>query len=258
LNVLGIWRAGKSYTTGLRNMALQFGDALLLHGPRDRMRLLGQNPDFIILSKDAQEPPKREKIPVAALSMLIFLLPAVFGWLPVHIAALAGAATMVLTGCLRMDEAYLSIDWKSVVLISGMLPLATALQETGAAGYLAERFVAVAGSWGPRAHLAGIFALTSLGTCVIPSTALVLLLSPIILKAAAEAGLSPHAAMIAMAMAAAGGFNSPIAHPSNIMIMGPGGYRFADFFKVGIPLAVLVLGVTLIVVPLLWPLTVTP
>ncbi|MDA1275965.1 MAG: SLC13 family permease, partial [Verrucomicrobia bacterium] len=171
-----------------------------------------------------------------------------------YIAALCGALLMVLTGCLRMDEAYASIEWKSLILISGMLPLATAMQETGAAAFLAQHSVAIFGGLGPLANIAGIFILTSLGTCVIPSAALVVLLAPIVLSSAVAAGLSPHAAMMAMALAAAGSFNSPISHPSNIMIMGPGGYRFVDFFKVGIPMTLVVLLVTLLLLPWLWPL----
>ena len=255
LNVLGIWREGKSYTSKLRSMALRFGDALLLYGPREKLNLLGQNPDFIVLTESAQEPARTEKMPAAVVAMLIFLVPVILGLLPVYIAAFAGAAFMVLTGCLRMEEAYSSIDWKSVVLISGMLPLATALQETGAATYLAAHFTTPPGSWGPLPHIAGIFIITSIGTCVIPSSALVVLLAPIVLNAAVAANLSPHAAMMAMAMAAAGSFNSPIAHPSNTMIMGPGGYRFVDFLKAGVPLTFVVLVVTLIVLSLFWPLT---
>jgi di/tricarboxylate transporter len=106
--------------------------------------------------------------------------------------------------------------------------MGTAMLESGTAALLAQRFVGFIGPFGPHAIIAGIFVLTSLATCVIPSTALVVLLAPIAMKTAADMGISPHAVMMTVAMAAAGSFNSPISHPANIMIMGPGGYRFVD------------------------------
>jgi di/tricarboxylate transporter len=106
--------------------------------------------------------------------------------------------------------------------------------------------------------LAGVFVLTALGTCVVPGAALVLLLSPIVLQSAAESGLSPHALMIAMALPASASFLSPISHPSNLLIMGPGGYRFTDFLKVGLPMTVLLFAVVMLVLPWLWPLKMTP
>ena len=214
-----------------------------------------EDPDFVVLTEAAQEPPRLEKAPLAAVCMLVFLVPAIAGWLPIDIAALAGAVLMVLSGCLHLTEAYDAVDWKSLILIAGMLPLGVAMQESGGAGYLAEHFVHVLGPLGPRALLAGIFVLTSLATCVMPGSALVVLMAPIALKAAASAGMSPYAIMMAVALAAAGTFNSPVSHPANVMIMGPGGYRYADYVKLGIPLTLVVLVVVILVLPLFWPLT---
>ena len=207
-----------------------------------------------MLTAAAQEPPRTEKAPLALAALLAFLVPVAFGWLPIHLGALLGAALMVLLGCLRMEEVYPSIEWRAAVIIAGLLPLGTALHDTGAAQLAATGLVHGVATYGPLALLVGVFALTALGTCVIPGPALVVLLSPIILRTATETGVSPHALMMAMALPASASLLSPISHPSNLLIMGPGGYRFVDFLKIGIPLTLLLLAVVVVVLPLFWPL----
>jgi len=254
LNVLGLWRQGKAYTTNLRDIALELGDVLLLHGPKEKLRLLATDPDFIMLTQTIQQAPLIRKAPWAVFAMLMFLVPAMMDWLPVYLAALLGAVTMVMTRCLSMEEACKMVDLKSVLLIAGMLPLGTALSDSGAARWFAEGLVTLTQPFGGTAILAAMFLITSVGTTIMPAAAFVVLMAPIALHTAANLGLSPHAVMMTMAMAAAGSFNSPIAHPANIMIMGPGGYRFSDYVKVGLPLTAVILIVTLIVLPWFWPL----
>ncbi len=256
LTVMGVWQAGQAVTTKLRDAKLHFGDALLLYGPREKLKLLAGEPDFIVLTQEVQEPPNYAKAPLAVFSVLVFLCMAASGWTPVYVAALTASALMVLFGCLRLDDAYNAVEWKAMILIGGMLPLATALDQTGAATLLAGKLINLIHDANPRVILASLFAVTSLAACVMPSAALVVLLAPIALKTAAECGVSPHAAMMAVAIAAASSFNSPVSHPSNVLIMGPGGYRFVDFIKVGLPLTLLVLAIVLLVLPWLWPLAV--
>jgi di/tricarboxylate transporter len=253
LNVLAIWRQGRPYRTDLRDMAVRFGDALLLYGPRDKLRMLGHEPDFLVLTEEAQEPPRLRRAPVAALVMGAVLLPVILGWLPISISAVVGASLMVLTGCLTMDEAYRSIEWKAVFLIAGMLPLGIAMQQTGAARFLADGVVATVGGRGPRAVMAGLFVLTTLATQVMPNPAVAVLLAPIALSTANDLGLSPYALMMTIALAASASFLSPVSHPANVLIMGPGGYRFTDYIKVGLPLTLVVLVITLLVLPVFWP-----
>ncbi|MYJ18276.1 MAG: SLC13 family permease, partial [Gemmatimonadetes bacterium] len=128
LMVLAIWREGRSHRTGLRDMPLRSGDALLVHGPRENLRVLASDPNFLVLTEGVQTPPRRRKAPVAALILAVTLGPVLLGWLPISIAAVGGAALMVLLGCLTMEEAYRSIEWQAVFLIAGMLPLGVALQ----------------------------------------------------------------------------------------------------------------------------------
>lgn len=253
LTVLAIWREGRVYRSNLRDLPLRFGDALLLYGRRDKLKLLGREPDFIVLREEAQNPPLLQKAPLAAIIMGLVLLPVIFDWLPIAIAAVVGATLMVIAGCLTMDEAYRTIEWKAVFLIAGMLPLGIAMEQSGAARFVATGMVAVLGGLGPWVIMAGLFVLTSLATQVMPNPAVTVLMAPIAINTAADLSLSPYAFMMVVAVAASASFLSPVAHPANVLIMGPGGYRFADYLKVGIPLTLVVLVVTLLVLPLFWP-----
>ncbi len=255
LNVLAIWRQGHAYYSNLRDMALRFGDALLLYGPRDKIKVLGSEPDFLVLTEEAQEPLRLNKAPLAALLMAAVLLPVILNWLPISISAVVGATLMVLTGCLTMEEAYRFIEWKAVFLIAGMLPLGIAMQQTGAARFLADGVVASVGGLGPMAVMTGLFILTTLATQVMPNPAVAVLLAPIALSTAHDLGMSPYALMMTVALAASASFLSPVSHPANVLIMGPGGYRFKDYIRVGFPLTLVVLVVTLLVLPIFWPPT---
>lgn len=255
LSVMSIWREGKVYRSNLRDMALRFGDALLLFGPRDKLRMLGREPDFIVLTGTAQEELRLEKMKFSIFIMVGVLLPVIIGWVPIYIAAVIGAALMVVFGCITMDEAYRQIEWKAVFLIAGLLPLGAALDQTGAARLIAEGVVTFVGPYGPRAVMLGLVALTFLATCFVPTAALVVLMAPIVLSTSANMGMVPNALLMAIAMAASASFMTPISHPANILVMGPGGYRFMDYFKVGGLLTIVVLIVIMFILPLFWPLT---
>ncbi len=253
LTVLAIWRGGRSWRTGLGTMPLRLGDALLLYGPRERMRILGREPDFVVLTQSAQEPVILKKAPLAAAIMALVLVPVIAGLTPIYIAAVVGAALMVLTRCMTMDDAYRQIEWKAIFLIAGMLPLGTALSQTGAAQLLAHKVVAIGQPFGPYGVMLGLLAITFLATSIVPTAALVVLMAPIILKTAADMQISPHTLMMALAMSASSSFTSPVAHPANLMVMGPGGYRFRDYVRTGVPLTLVVLIVIMLLTPLLHP-----
>jgi di/tricarboxylate transporter len=253
LSVIAIWREGRAFRSNLRDFTLRFGDALLLHGPREKLQVLGSEPDFIVLTEAAQEAPRLSKAPVAVLIMLAVLLVVILGRVNIAIAAIAGVILMVLTRCLTMEEAYRSIQWKAVFLIAGMLPLGIAMESTGAASFLAEGMVSLIGGLGPLAVLAGLFILAALASQVMPNPAVAVLLAPIALNTAKDLGISPYPLMMAVAVSASAAFLSPVGHSANVLIMGPGGYRFSDFTKVGLPLTLVVLLVALLVIPIVWP-----
>ncbi len=254
IELAGIWREGETVGAELADERLQVGDALLLLGPRDRLQLLSSDSDFLILTPLGQKPPDTRRAPLAALIMLTVVVSVMMGKAPISVAAVIGASIMVLTGCLNMEQAYRSIDWRAIFLIAGMLPLGTAMAETGAATYLADQVMALLGDAGPWPVIMGLYVLTAMATMIIPTAALVVLMAPIVFSAMSDMGLQPQTAMMAIAMAASASFTSPISHPANILVMGPGGYRFIDYLKVGVPLTIVVFITVMVLLPILWPL----
>jgi len=254
LQVLAIWRGGRAYRSNLRDMRLEFGDAFLVMGERDRLALFQEESDFLVLTPTVKNVFRTERAPLATVIMAAVLVPVLFGWLPIAVSAVCGVAFMVLAGCLKMDEAYRAIEWRAVFLIAGMIPLGTAMQDTGAASLVAEAVVDFLGPLGPWPVIIGLYVITAAATTIIPTAALVLLMAPITIQTCTELGVSPLTGMMAIAMAASASFTSPISHPANILVMGPGGYRFVDYLKLGIPLALVVFLAVFAVLPIFWPL----
>ena len=256
LTVLAVWRKGAAIRTGLRDLQLQQGDAMLLFGEWKKLAVLGREPDLVVLTEKMQEAAREEKAKTALAIMAAVLLPVIFGWVQIYIAVVIGAAFMVLTKCLTMEEAYRYIEWKAVFLIAGMLPLGVALDKTGAASMVAESVIAVLGPFGPYGILFGLLSITFLATSIIPTAALVVLMVPIALQTSAGLGISPYPLMMGIAMAASSSFTSPISHPANVLVMGPGGYKFMDYVKVGVPLTLVILALLMVIIPIFWPLAV--
>jgi len=254
IELAGIWREGEMVGTDIADERLQIGDALLLLGPRERLQLLSTDSDFLILTPLGQKPPDTRRAPLAAFIMLAVVVSVMMGKAPISVAAVVGGSIMVLTGCLNMEQAYRAIDWRAIFLIAGMLPLGTAMADSGAATYLAGQVMALLGDAGPWPVIMGLYVLTAMATMIIPTAALVVLMAPIVLSAMGDMGLRPETAMMAVAMAASASFTSPISHPANILVMGPGGYRFIDYLKVGVPLTIVVFIAVMVLLPILWPL----
>jgi di/tricarboxylate transporter len=253
LTILAIWREGRAYRSHLRDMKLRLGDALLLFGPRRRLRQFGAEPEFLVLSEEAQPAPRSKKAPLAITIMLLVLLPVILNWIPISISAIAGVTLMILTGCLRMDEAYQLIEWKAVFLIAGLLPLGIALEQTGAAQLISNNLLSLVGNTGPIIITSALILLSTLSSQIMPNPAVAVLLAPIALSAASNLGISPYPLMMAVAVSSSAVFLSPVGHPANLLVMGPGGYRFSDYFKVGLPLTVIVWLVVVFALPLFWP-----
>jgi di/tricarboxylate transporter len=254
LTVLAILREGRPQRTGLADLPLRFGDTLLVQGPRHGLRVLQREADYVVLGDVGDAATLRsKKAPVAIGILAVMLVPVVAGWLPITAAALLAGVLMVLTGCLSMDEAYQSIEWQAVFLVAGTLPLGIAMANTGTADFLAELMVSAVGGFGPLALLAGFYIMTNLLTQFMSNAASTVLIAPIAIDAAQQIGSEPHALLMAVAVGASAGFLTPVAHQSNVLVMGPGGYRFSDYFKAGIPLDIMTLIIVLVVVPLVWP-----
>ena len=254
VSILAIWRNGEIHRSGLRQMELLPGDAFLLYGDRNRLALLVEHPDFLVVTEGTEEVVRSRKAPVSAVIMAGVLTSVVSGLLPIFVAAPIGAVLMVLTGCLNMEEAYRCIELKAVVLIAGMLSLGLAMQESGTAALVAHAVLGSLADFGPLAVVAGLFLITALSAQMMPTAAVAVLMSPIALSTAAGEGLSPQALMMTVAIGSSCAFMSPVGHPVNLLVMGFGGYRFVDFMKAGFPLFLLVMAVVLTVLPLVWPL----
>lgn len=253
VSVLAIWRGHRAYRTGLGDLPLNFGDALLCYGPLERFEMIARDRDFVVLKTSVQERPRLEKAPLAAAIMVGVVGSVILFGLPISIAAIAGCVLMVVTGCLKMEEAYQAIDWRAVFLIAAMLPLGVAMQQTGAAAYLADLVIGAVGAHGPTALLAGLMILVMVATPLMPSAVVVVLVSPIALNAAASLGVSPYPLMMGVAYALAASVLSPVGHAVNVLVMSPGGYRFSDYFKQGLPIALIVLAISIPLLPLLFP-----
>jgi di/tricarboxylate transporter len=163
------------------------------------------------------------------------------------------ALLMILTGCLTIDEGYGFINRKSIVLVAGMLPMSTALENVGLVNLAAETLTNTLGALGPIWVLGGLFLATSFFTQVLSNTATAVLIAPLALAAAHNLGVQPQAYMMAVGLAASMAFASPVASPVNTLVMGAGNYRFSDYVRIGTPLLLIGLVISMLGLPLLWP-----
>jgi di/tricarboxylate transporter len=255
LTVLAIRRAGQVVQQGVPDMPLQFGDALLIQGPRDRLRLLREEINFILLDdlEFADEAAHPEKAPWAILAMTVMLVLAGFGLVGIATASLLAAMLMVIFGALKMEEGYRAIEWKAVVMIGGMLSMGTALEKSGAAALISQNLLHAVAPFGHIAVMALCYLLSMLLAQVLSGPATAVLLAPIALSAAGQLGVSPYPLMMAVVLGTSSAFLTPMSHPTNILVMGPGGYRFADYARVGSYLTAIIFVLIVILLPILWP-----
>jgi di/tricarboxylate transporter len=257
LAVLGINRPSKEDSLPLKETELQFGDTLFVQGPWMNIRaLIDQRRDFVVVGQPEalKGTPAPSKQLTAGLILAAMLLLLVTNWLPLATTALLAAFLMVITGCLDMQAAYSSVEWKSIILIACMLPMTTALQEVGLVKIVTSRLAATLGGWGGIPVLAALFLITSAFTQVLSNTATTVLISPIALTLALSLGYRPQAFVMVVALAASTAFASPIGSSSNTLVMAAGNYRFKDYLRVGLPLILISLLVSISLLPLLWPL----
>ncbi|UCC54700.1 MAG: SLC13 family permease [Anaerolineaceae bacterium] len=253
-NALAISRAGEVITERLHDIPLQFGDALLLQGPRYRVESLEEGDDFQLLEPVDLEIYRRSKAPIAIGTLLFAIGLVVSGAMGIALAMVIAAMIMILSGVLTIDEAYESVDWRTVFLVAGMLPLGLAMEETGTAKFLADIVLGAFGPYGPVATLAGIYLLAALITQPMSNAAAIVLVVPIALDTALGLGANYKTFTMAVVIGAATSFLSPVGHKANVLVFGPGGYKFTDYARVGALLTVVLLIVSLIFLPIFWPL----
>jgi di/tricarboxylate transporter len=256
LTVLGIHGPSAKGVLGVANTRLRFGDILLVQGPWERILALREyRNDFVVMGQPETMvgAPARKRAPVALLILLGMLALMVGEIFPVATVTLLAALLMILTGCLTMDEAYAAIDWKSILLVAGMLPMSIALEKVGLVGMAAAQLTAWIGNVGPVAVMASLFLVTALFTQVLSNTATAVLLVPLALQASLNLGIQPQALVMTVALAASMSFATPVGSPTNVLVMGAGSYKFGDYAKVGVPLMLVMMLVTMILLPVLFP-----
>jgi di/tricarboxylate transporter len=251
---LAIWRHGQVITERLRDIPLHFGDSLLLQGPPGRVAALNDGNEFLVMQHvDIEKRGRKKKAPLAAGIMLLVIALAIFSDLGIATSMVTGSVLMVLTGCLTMDDAYESIDWRTVFLVGGMLTLGIAMENTGTAQFLADLLLGAIGDWGPTALLAGIYLLSALITQPMSNAAAVVLMVPIAVEIAVGINVNVLTFVMAVVIGAATSFMTPVGHKANVLVFGPGGYKFFDYTRVGILLTVFLVIVSMIFLPILWP-----
>ncbi len=254
LIVRAIQRKGENQ--GPDETVLAVGDTLLLQGPWQKLDHHLADPDVLVV--DAPDLVRRQAVPmgvgakqaIAVLLGMVLLLAT--GLVPPVIAGLLAACAMVLCGVLSVEQSYRAINWTTVILVGAMMPLSTAMSQSGAAALMADRLVALVGDGSPYALLGGLFVLTAILGQLISNTATALIIIPIAVAAAVEVGISPRPVLMSVTVAAAASFLTPVATPVNLMVMGPGGYAFGDYWKLGLPLMLWFFVVATFVVPMFW------
>lgn len=258
LAVIGLRRGQEAFHDRLRDEPLQVGDTLLVTGPWNAIRGLGgENKDLVVFNLPVE---LDEVLPVAgkALQAVICLAVAVglmiSGVVPNVQAALIGCLMMGAFGCVDLNSAYRAIDWKTLVLIVGMLPFSVALERTGGVELAADGLMTLVGGLGPRAILATLFAITALLGMFISNTATAVLMAPIAISIAKDLNASPYPFAMIVALAASTAFMTPVSSPVNTLVVAPGNYTFGDFIRIGVPFSLVVLLLSVIMVPWLLPL----
>ncbi|CAM2069923.1 SLC13 family permease [Sulfidibacter corallicola] len=253
LSVIAIRHQGSYQMAHLAENPLDFGDLLVVRGPRETVATLRSEPEFLLLEPTPITKRYWRKTWMAATIFGAAITAAALGILHISIAILLAALAMVATHILSMNDAYRAIDWKSVFLIAGMLPLGEAMEHTGTAMMAARAVEDILGHLGPWYILAGLFLITAGLTEIISNAAATVLMVPIAIDIGLALGVDPRGFVMATVIAASTSFLMPIGHQVNVLIYGPGGYRFGDFARVGFGLNLLLFIVVTFALPWIWP-----
>jgi di/tricarboxylate transporter len=252
--VLAIRHHGQMLYENLANTRLQAGDALLVEIRRSVLERFRGRGEFVLVSELGLPEYRKHKIVPAILIMGGVVVAASVGVFSIVVAAIIGCVLMVLLDCISLQDAYESIEWRVIFMLAGILSLGTAMDNTGAAAYVAGWTLKVMGGWGPMAVLSALYLLTTLLTQAMSNNATAILLAPIAVATARSLDVDPRPFLIAVTFAASMSFMTPVAHQVNTLVYGPGQYRFRDFVRVGTPLTLLFWILATLLIPRFWPL----
>lgn len=252
IQVLGIQRRGKVLRERLLNERLQVGDQMLIHGDPETIASLESGENFRIISDTIEEPKNTKKAPYALIIFVISVGLAAANILPLAVSTMIGALLIFVTRCITPAEAYKSMNWSALILIGCMLALGKAMDSSGLANYLAGQLVTWIGTGHAYLLLAGFFILAMILTQPMSNQAAAVVVLPIAIETALQLGLNPRTFAMMIAVGAATSYITPL-EPACMMVYGPGNYRFMDFVKVGSLLTILIFGISMLLVPVLWP-----
>lgn len=255
LTAVALWRQGTSYRTDVGSLRLEVGDALLMVGAPQHIRELERETDFLVLQSSHAARPRLPQKAWLALGIAAAVLAAsVFELLPTSEAMMLGVVALAFTGCIHLDAAYRSIDWRLVFLVAGMLPLSLAMTNSGLAARIGESIVALLGPSGPLALVAGLCLIALVLTQLVGGQVAALLVGPVAVGAALELSIDVRATAVGVAIACSMAFLTPISHPTNVLVMGPGGYVPRDFWKVGLAMTLVCFAALLAGLAVFWGL----
>jgi di/tricarboxylate transporter len=253
MTALAVYRLGRSLREKLATIRLRSGDVLLVQGSKERLEELRKRREVAILEQRAPAIYKKEKGTLTLAFFGVALVLGGFGVLPLAVAFLVAAVLTLLFRCISLERAYEFVDWRLLILIGGMIAFGTAMEETGAAKFLANQIVSLLEPMGVLPILAGFFVLTIVLTQPMSNAAAALVVLPIALNTAQELEVNERTFAIGIMLAASISFVAPL-EPSCVLVYGPGKYRFRDFLKTGLPLTLLLATVVLLLIPVFWPL----
>ena len=252
-NTLAIRSHGRTIREKIGKVRIEFGDSLLILANRDQLTNLRDSCDFLVMEEVGTPLIQKDKIYWALGIFLAIILVATLNWLSIMEAAIVGTALMLISGCLRFRDIYSNLHWQTVVMLGCLIPLGTAMQNTGMAEFIGHQLIKNLQSFGPVAVLSGLYLITSLLTAVMTNSATGVLMVPIALSVATELGTDFKPFVFAIMFAASACFMTPMGYQTNMFIFGPGNYRFSDFIRVGAPLNLLFWILATLLIPLFWP-----
>jgi len=254
IHVLAVHRQDEPIQDNLDDFELQFGDVMLVEGSPAQIRKFADNGDLISLNAVQERAYRRNKAPIAIAAIAAVMVLAALGVMPIEGLAIIAAAVVVATGCLDVEDAYKSIDWKILALIFGMLAISIAMNKVGLVDSIVGQVMTLSPLLGPLFMLSFIYLLTSILTEIVSNNAVGVLLTPIAIGVAHQLGADPRPFVVAVMFAASASFATPIGYQTNTFVYSAGGYRFMDFVRIGMPLNLLMWAAATLVIPMIWPL----
>jgi len=255
MNLVALARQGKPFKRRLDQVRFREGDVLLLQGPADSLAETVVELGCLPLAERGLQIGRR---PGAFIPLIVFvaaLILAITGLLPVYVAFSVAVVVLVLSNVVSLREVYASIDWPVIVLLASMIPLGSALETTGGTDLIAAGILALAGGWGPMGLLALLLVVTMTLSDVMNNAATAVVMAPIAATLANQLGLNMDPFLMAVAVGASCAFLTPIGHQNNVLVMGPGGYRFGDFWRMGLPLEIIIVAIAVPLIGFVWPLS---